>query len=102
MRRCPPSSTLTDPLFPYTTRFRSLDQFRTELVATTAHDLRTPLTIIIGFAQTLTDFGDRLGPGEQAGLLQRIISNTRRLSEFVDNLLQFARDRKSTRLHSSH
>jgi signal transduction histidine kinase len=74
-----------------TDRLRRLDQFRTELVAITAHDLRTPLTIIIGFAQTLTDFGDRLGPGEQAELLQRIISNTRRLSEFVDNLLQFAR-----------
>lgn len=74
-----------------TERLRRLDQFRTELIAITAHDLRTPLTIILGFAQTLTDFGDRLGPEEQVKLLQRIISNTRRLSEFVDNLLQFAR-----------
>jgi signal transduction histidine kinase/tetratricopeptide (TPR) repeat protein len=74
-----------------TERLRRLDQFKTELVAITAHDLRTPLTIIVGFAQTLTDLGDRLGPEEQAKLLQRIISNTRRLSEFVENLLQFAR-----------
>jgi signal transduction histidine kinase len=72
-------------------RLRRLDQFRTELVAITAHDLRTPLTIILGFAQTLTDLGDRIGPEEQVRLLQRIISNTRRLSEFVENLLQFAR-----------
>jgi signal transduction histidine kinase len=74
-----------------TERLRHLDQFKTELVAITAHDLRTPLAIILGFAQTLTDFGDRLGDAERARLLQRIISNTRRLSEFVENLLQFAR-----------
>jgi two-component system sensor kinase len=72
-------------------RLRQLDQFKTELVAITAHDLRTPLAIILGFAQTLTDFGDRIPPEEQARLLQRIVSNTRRLSEFVENLLQFTR-----------
>jgi len=74
-----------------TDRLRRLDQFKTELVAITAHDLRTPLAIIIGFAQTLTDFGDRLGDEERTQLLGRIVSNTRRLSEFVENLLQFAR-----------
>ena len=72
-------------------QLRRLDQFKTELVAITAHDLRTPLAIILGFAQTLTDLGDRLDPAEQAQMLQRIASNTRRLSEFVENLLQFAR-----------
>lgn len=72
-------------------RLRRLDQFKTELVAITAHDLRTPLAIILGFAQTLTDLGDRLGAAEQADMLSRIVSNTRRLSEFVENLLQFAR-----------
>lgn len=74
-----------------TDRLRRLDQFKTELVAITAHDVRTPLTIILGFAQTLTELGDRLPAAEKARLLQRIISNTRRLSEFVENLLQFAR-----------
>jgi len=72
-------------------RLRRLDQFKTELVAITAHDLRTPLAIILGFAQTLTDWGDRIGPEEREQLLHRIASNTRRLSEFVENLLQFAR-----------
>jgi len=72
-------------------RLRRLDQFKTELVAITAHDLRTPLAIIIGFAQTLIDFGDRLEGAERTQLLGRIVSNTSRLSEFVENLLQFAR-----------
>ncbi|MFP5321174.1 MAG: protein kinase domain-containing protein [Acidimicrobiia bacterium] len=72
-------------------RLRRLDQFKTELVAITAHDLRTPLAIILGFAQTLTDWGDRIPPDERDALLHRIASNTRRLSEFVENLLQFAR-----------
>ena len=74
-----------------TDRLRQLDQFKTELVAITAHDLRTPLAIIIGLAQTVTDLGDRLGDAERTQLLGRIVSNTRRLSEFVENLLQFAR-----------
>ncbi len=72
-------------------RLRQLDQFKTELMAITAHDLRTPLAIIVGFASTLHDNADRLEPEQQQSLLQRIVVNTRRLSEFVENLLQFTR-----------
>jgi two-component system sensor histidine kinase KdpD len=45
----------------------------------------------MGFASTLHDQEDRFEPEERRGLLLRILSNTRRLSEFVENLLQFAR-----------
>ena len=72
-------------------RLRQLDQFKTELMAITAHDLRTPLAIIVGFASTLHDNADRLEADQQRALLQRIVVNTRRLSEFVENLLQFTR-----------
>ncbi len=72
-------------------RLRQLDQFKTELMAITAHDLRTPLAIIVGFASTLHDNADRLDADQQRSLLQRIVVNTRRLSEFVENLLQFTR-----------
>jgi signal transduction histidine kinase/tetratricopeptide (TPR) repeat protein len=74
-----------------TERLRRLDQFKTELVAIAAHDLRTPLAIIVGFASTLHDHGDVLDAEKRQSLLTRIVNNTRRLSEFVENLLQFAR-----------
>ena len=74
-----------------TERLRRLDQFKTELVAVAAHDLRTPLAIIVGFATTLHDHRDRLDEEQRQSLLTRIVTNTRRLSEFVENLLQFAR-----------
>src|SRR3546814_17238405 len=41
MRRRPPSTTRSDPLFPYTTLFRSLDAVR--LVAQCAFDLAQPV-----------------------------------------------------------
>ncbi len=70
-------------------RLRQLDQFKTELVGITAHDLRTPLTIMLGFASTLLDAGDAIDDGQRRMLLHRIVANARRLSEFVENLLQF-------------
>ena len=72
-------------------RLRRLDQFRTEMIAITAHDLRAPLSIIVGFASTLHDHAERFDDEQRRSILQRIVVNTRRLSEFVENLLQFAR-----------
>jgi two-component system sensor kinase len=68
-----------------------LDQLKTEFMAMAAHDLRTPLTVIAGFAGTLRENWDAFGDEERKQFLYRINANTKRLSEFVENLLHFAR-----------
>jgi signal transduction histidine kinase len=74
-----------------TAQLRHLDELKTEFMAMAAHDLRTPLTVITGFIGVLGDGWDALGDDERRSLVHRISANSRRLAEFVDNLLQFAR-----------
>ena len=55
-----------------------------ELVALAAHDLRTPLATIHGFAQTLARMGD-LGPQKQR-YVEMIVEAGRQLTELLDEL----------------
>src|SRR3546814_17786753 len=60
MRRRPPSTTRSDPLFPYTTLFRSLDAVR--LVAQCAFDLAQPVEFrrgALGIARGVARFFDQ-------------------------------------------
>jgi PAS domain S-box-containing protein len=58
-----------------------------------AHDLRSPLRIINGFAQALEDENNSLSPESQAHI-QRIKSSSQKMGQLIDGLLklsQFAR-----------
>src|SRR5204863_9760728 len=73
------------------TDLRRLDQLKTEFMAMAAHDLRTPLTVIAGFAATLRDCWDDFGDDDKRQFVHRINSNTKRMAEFIENMLHFAR-----------
>src|SRR4029077_4927645 len=73
------------------TDLKRLDQLKTEFMAMAANDLRTPLTVIAGFASTLRENWETFGEEDRKQFLYRINANTKRLSEFVENLLHFAR-----------
>jgi len=68
------------------TRLKKLEQMRTDFVANVTHEIRTPLTAIIGFLQTL--LAGALDNKETARkFLQTIANNAERLSRLVDDLL---------------
>jgi two-component system, OmpR family, phosphate regulon sensor histidine kinase PhoR len=68
------------------TRLKKLEQMRTDFVANVTHEIRTPLTAIIGFLQTL--LAGALDDLETARkFLQTIANNAERLSRLVDDLL---------------
>lgn len=71
-----------------TTR-RRLETIRRDFVANVSHELKTPLTVIGGFAETLRD-GD-LTAEERARFIDTIESNTRRMQRIVDDLLDLSR-----------
>src|SRR3546814_9725907 len=106
MIRRPPRSTRTDTLFPYTTLFRS---------ALTLYELVQAYTALArdGLWQPLTVFDDAGPPTPPRAVIERDAARTISaiLSDSSSRLLEFGgggalrfpvRDRKSTRLNSSH
>lgn len=70
---------------------RRLDRLKNEFIAMVAHDVRTPLTVIGGFADTLREQDEMLSSADRRTFLDTIVRNTKRCAEFIENLLQFAR-----------
>src|SRR4029078_2472620 len=68
---------------------RRLETIRRDFVANVAHDVKTPLTVIGGFAETLRDYD--LPQAERSRFLETIESNTRRMQRIVDDLLDLSR-----------
>lgn len=66
-------------------RYRALDQLRTDFVSLTSHELRTPATIIQGFAETLVErpLDD---PSAVRPMAEAIVRHARRLGRVVDDL----------------
>ncbi len=71
-----------------TTR-RRLETIRRDFAANVSHELKTPLTVIGGFAETLHD--PDLRPEERERFLNTIESNTKRMQRIVDDLLDLSR-----------
>jgi signal transduction histidine kinase len=60
-------------------------------VALAAHELRTPVTTIHGFVQTLHHLGDRLDAEQQAELRTALEQQTVRMASLVEQLLDLSR-----------
>ncbi|WP_232792809.1 ATP-binding protein [Caulobacter hibisci] len=70
---------------------RRSDRFRNALLNSISHDLRTPLTTVLGAATTLIDYGDKLAPPARADLAVGIKEEAERLNGYVANLLDMTR-----------
>jgi two-component system sensor histidine kinase KdpD len=74
-----------------TETLRRTDRFRGALMNSVSHDLRTPLSTVLGSATTLIDYGDSLKPAVRADLLQSIREEAERLNRYVGDLLDMTR-----------
>jgi len=72
------------------TELRRLERVRRDFVANVSHELKTPLTSIQGFVETLLS-GALADPDNNVRFLQRIEANVRRLTNLVSDLLSLAR-----------
>jgi two-component system sensor histidine kinase KdpD len=72
------------------------DRFRSALLSSISHDLKTPLATITGAASSLKDFGDRMSAESRGDLLISIEEEAERLSRFVGNLLDMTRIESGT------
>ena len=72
-------------------RLEEMNELRNEFVAVVAHDLRSPMTSISGFAHLLVEQWDLLDDETKIQYLEIIARNTDGLAEFVEDVLQVAR-----------
>jgi PAS domain S-box-containing protein len=70
---------------------RLVEQMKSDFVSTVSHELRTPLTSIYGFAETLLRQDVLFGEEERTTFLGYIASESQRLTQIVDALLNVAR-----------
>ncbi|HZY40834.1 MAG TPA: PAS domain S-box protein [Anaerolineae bacterium] len=73
------------------TRNEDLDAF----AHTVAHDLKNPLHLVVGFAETLVEADETLTLAEQTGALRNIARNARKMNNIIDELLLLAEVRKT-------
>jgi two-component system, OmpR family, sensor histidine kinase KdpD len=67
------------------------ERLRGALLSSVSHDLRTPLSSILGSVTSLRQLGDRLSAQDQSELLATIEEEASRLTSFVSNLLDMTR-----------
>lgn len=72
------------------TRMRRLETLRSDFVANVSHELKTPITSIKGFVETLVE-NRAENPAEFQRFLQIIARHADRLSSIIDDLLSLSR-----------
>ena len=71
------------------TMLRRLEKIRRDFVANVSHELKTPLTAVSGYAETLLD--DGIPQEQRRRFVQTIHDNATRMQRIVDDLLDLSR-----------
>ncbi len=72
------------------TREAEIDRMKSAIVSMVSHDLRTPLSAIMGYAEMLQEAVYGPLTEKQSATMERIIANTKRLLSLVNDLLDQA------------
>ena len=70
---------------------RRTERIRIDFVANASHEMRTPLTVIKGYAELLKQRLQQSGAMAEMELLQPILQSTEQMSELMDELLNLSK-----------
>ncbi|WP_350292845.1 HAMP domain-containing sensor histidine kinase [uncultured Croceitalea sp.] len=72
-------------------KIKSVEKLRRELIANISHDLRTPLSIIQGYIETLQMKDEDLTKQERSDYLKTINKSGERLSKLISQLFEYSK-----------
>jgi PAS domain S-box-containing protein len=73
------------------TRFREADEIKSTFISVISHELKTPVALIQGYAETLLRKDARWDPKTRQESLEVILEESDRLHHLIDNLLDASR-----------
>ncbi|MEL7797950.1 sensor histidine kinase KdpD [Idiomarina loihiensis] len=68
-----------------------VEQLRSALLSSVSHDLKSPLSAMMGAAESLKILGDKLPEDDRIELIDTIITESQRLDSYIQNLLDMTR-----------
>lgn len=68
-----------------------MEQLRSALLSSVSHDLKSPLSAMMGAAESLQLLDRQLSPSDRAELADTILQESRRLDTYIQNLLDMTR-----------
>ncbi|MGN0853392.1 MAG: sensor histidine kinase [Kiritimatiellia bacterium] len=79
---------------------RRLETFRQDFVSNVTHEIKTPLTGILGAVDVLDEAGEALAPAERAEMLKIVKDQSVRLNALAQDILSLAKlERAETDVH---
>lgn len=77
-------------------QLREADRTKTEFVSMLAHELRGPMTTVMGFGRSLRDQGDSIPEAKKQHILKIVVREIERLARMVNDLLDVSRMESGT------
>ncbi|SNZ00930.1 sensor histidine kinase [Flagellimonas pacifica] len=84
-------NSMADTILSDIEKIKSVEQLRQELIANISHDLRTPLSVIQGYIETLHMKNEELSAEERSEYLKTVIRSSERLSKLVAQLFEYSK-----------
>jgi len=84
-------NTMADTILRNIDELKEVDKLRRDLIANISHDIRTPISIIHGYIETLIMKHDSLDAQKQREYLQTIIKSTERLKHLMTDLFELSK-----------
>lgn len=72
------------------TQLDRLETVRSDFVANVSHEMRTPLTVVLGFLETAQDGMANATPGEMAHYLETALEYAHRMQRLIEDLLMLS------------
>jgi len=82
---------MADTIFRNMEELKEVDKLRRDLIANISHDIRTPISIIHGYIETLIMKHDTLDAQKQTEYLNTIIKSTERLKRLMTDLFELSK-----------
>lgn len=84
-------NTMADTILRNMDELKEVDKLRRDLIANISHDIRTPISIIHGYIETLIMKHDSLDAHKQQEYLQTVIKSTERLKRLMTDLFELSK-----------